>query len=172
MVEAKWLAHGIHFTIQSILCMFKILCLKKKMKWWFLPMYESTAMYIYTHRHIPEEWRYRFRPIWSWFFTYVPLFTQWGREGFDICQLIQHFSLIWAFGYEVIFAFSWSPNGNCTTGTLLLCTEIFNSTTLHNPFDPLPPSKTFVCTPLFRMKMESAMWYPRKQPGMRLNIFP
>ena len=106
------------------------------------------------------------------FITYVSLFTQRGREGFDICQFIQHFSLIWAFGYEVIFGFSWSPNGNCATGTLLLCTEIVNSTTLNNPFDPLPPSKTFVCTPLLRMKMESAMWYPRKQPGMWLKIFP
>lgn len=169
MVEAKWLAHGIHFTIQSTLCMFK----KKNMKWWFSPTYGSAAMHIYIHTGTFQgSGGIILDPPCPGFITYVSLFTQQGREGFNICQFIQHFSLIWAFGYEVIFALSWSPNGNCTTGTLLLCTETVNSTTLNNPFDPLPPSKTFVCTPLLRMKMESAMWYPRKQPGMWLNIFP
>ena len=168
MVEAKWLAHGIHFTIQSTLCMFK----KKR---WNGGSYLHTRAQpcIYTHTGtFQRSGGIILDPSGPDFITYVSLFTQQGREGFDICQFIQHFSLIWAFEYEVIFAFSWSPNGNCATGTLLLCTEFVNSTTLNNPFDPLPPSKTFVCTPLLRMKMESAMWYPRKQPGMWLNIFP
>lgn len=67
-VEQWWLKlsdwHMEFISLFSLLCV----CLKKKMKWWFLSTYESSAMYIYTHRHIPEEWRYHFRPIWPWFY--------------------------------------------------------------------------------------------------------
>lgn len=93
--------------IQSTLCMFKILCLKKKHEMVVLTyIWERSHAYIYTHRHIPGSGGVlHLDPLKSWFYhTCLTIHLQ-GREGFNICQFIQHFSLIWAFGWSHFCSF-------------------------------------------------------------------
>lgn len=71
----------------------------------FIYIYIHICECKYIHIHIPRNGDICFKAIWSLFDHMWFTITQGGREGFDVCQPIQHFARAWAFAYEVIFTF-------------------------------------------------------------------